>query len=484
MPRRIPEEEIDRIKRDTDLAALVRSRGIELGKHGNGHLKGLCPFHKDTDNPNFIVTPGKGLWHCMACGAAGNAIQFVERFDGVSFRHAFEILNEGAEAFSAPADNPTRWSKGDEVTRPLKRATIRRLENPFKPDAEDFELLDQTVDYYHEKLLKAKQPLDYLKKRGIYSEEAIKTFRLGYSDRTLGLRLPERNRKEGKAIRERLIKLGLIRDTGHEHFNGSLVLPIFDEQGHVAEMYGRKTRSVTAPTQPHLYLPGPHAGIWNPDALAGGELILCEAPLDALTFWVNGYKNVTFIFGTEAFPDYLFDAMLTHRIKTVRLAYDADDSGDRAAKRDIERLTSSGIEVYRIKFPRKMDVNEYARKVSPAEKSLALAIKSAEWCKGAVDTTHTRPGVNIDNNLAANLVANKKTPSTEPSAESVVEAPSLERQGEYHVMALGKRQYRIGGLEKNNSLEVLKVAVRIRHEEHFHLDSFDMTRDGEGRRCI
>ena len=39
MPR-IPDTEIERIKQATDLAALVRSRGIELKKHGNGHLTG------------------------------------------------------------------------------------------------------------------------------------------------------------------------------------------------------------------------------------------------------------------------------------------------------------------------------------------------------------------------------------------------------------------------------------------------------------
>ena len=34
MPR-IPEPEIERIKRHTDLAALVRARGVELHKHGS-----------------------------------------------------------------------------------------------------------------------------------------------------------------------------------------------------------------------------------------------------------------------------------------------------------------------------------------------------------------------------------------------------------------------------------------------------------------
>jgi len=499
MPRRIPEEEIDRIKRETDLAALVRSRGIELGKHGNGHLKGLCPFHKDTDNPNFIVTPGKGLWHCMACGAAGNAIQFVERFDGVSFRHAFEILNEGPAAYSAPANAPNRWGT-DEATRPMKRTTVRRLDNPITPDAEDVELLGQVVDYYHERLLKTPQALDYLKSRGLHHEDAIERFRLGYADRTLGLRLPERNRKEGKAIRERLIKLGLLRETGHEHFNGSVIVPVFDEHGHVAEIYGRKNRKVSKPSLPHLYLPGPHAGIWNPDALQEPELILCEAPLDALTLWVNGIRNTTFIYGTEGFPDYLFDALLTHRVKRVRLAYDADDAGNRAAARDAERLTAHGIETYRVKFPWGMDVNDYALKVTPPGKSLRVAIDAAEWIGGQVDRppdpepvpaaqegppvpdlTHDRAPAS--SSLAAVLAANEES-QPEPSAPAQNDEPRVERQGEYHTLTLGQRCYRVGGLDKNNSLDVLKVSVRIRYAEAFHLDSFDMTRDGERRRFV
>jgi hypothetical protein len=49
---------------------------------------------------------------------------------------------------------------------------------------------------------------------------------------------------------------------------------------------------------------------------------------------------------------------------------------------------------------------------------------------------------------------------------------------------MGDRENRIGGLEKNNSADVLKVAVRLRVGEEFHLDSFDMARDGERRRFV
>ena len=38
----------------------------------------------------------------------------------------------------------------------------------------------------------------------------IDRFKLGYANRTLGLRLPEKNRKLGETIRTRLQKLGIL----------------------------------------------------------------------------------------------------------------------------------------------------------------------------------------------------------------------------------------------------------------------------------
>ena len=90
---RIPEGQIERVKRETDLVALIRSRGIELTRHGARDFVGRCPFHED-ERPSLIVSPEKGLYHCMGCGLAGNAIQFVEKFDGVSFRHAYELREQ------------------------------------------------------------------------------------------------------------------------------------------------------------------------------------------------------------------------------------------------------------------------------------------------------------------------------------------------------------------------------------------------------
>ncbi len=41
-------------------------------------------------------------------------------------------------------------------------------------------------------------------------------------------------------IRGQLQRLGLYRASGHEHFSGSLVIPVINARGEVTEVYGRK----------------------------------------------------------------------------------------------------------------------------------------------------------------------------------------------------------------------------------------------------
>ena len=394
---RISEAEIERVKRETDLVALVQSRGIVLSKHGAKDWIGLCPFHGDKGSPNLIVSPAKGLFHCMACGKAGNPIQFVQIHDGVSFRHAFELLDKGgAAAFAA---------------RPLlKNATVPVLPCPLDAEAEDSVLVGQVVAYYHERLKQSPPALAYLASRGLNEPGLIERYQLGYADRSLGLRMPDSNRKEGQTLRVRLSQLGLWRESGHEHFNGCLVVPLFDEAGRIVNFYGRR---IGKGTVSHLYSPGPHRGLFNREAFQNEEVILCEAALDALTFCAAGIHNVSTIYGTEGFTEEHAKAL--KHVRRVKLAYDADDAGERAALRDAERLKALGIEVWRLKVPWGMDVNEYARKVTPAGKSLPLLVNAAQW---------------MGNGKAPVVVETVVPVMAEPSESKAEQAPEAEKKTE------------------------------------------------------
>ncbi|MGC4065047.1 MAG: CHC2 zinc finger domain-containing protein [Polyangiaceae bacterium] len=376
---RIAEEEIERIKREISLERLVMGKGVKLKRHGADML-GLCPFHDDHE-PSLVVSPEKNLWHCLgACQMGGSVIDWVMKAEGVSYRHALELLRADIPSLEALASTAGGRASGKVV----KKATTPKLPTFLERSADDEALLRQVVDYYHETLKNSPEALGYLQKRGLNHPEMIARFRLGFANRTLGYRLPQRNRVAGAELRGRLQRVGIINSKGHEHFNGSLVIPVMDGSGQVAEMYGRKvTERLREGTPKHLYLPGPHHGVWNLDALkASKEIILCESLIDALTFWCAGYRNVTTAYGVEGFTDEHREAFRVHGTERVLIAYDRDEAGDRAAEKLGEVLSAMGIEVMRVLFPKGMDANEYALRVGPAERSLGLVLRQAEWLAG------------------------------------------------------------------------------------------------------
>jgi len=223
----------------------------------------------------------------------------------------------------------------------------------------------------------------------------IERFRLGYANRTLAYRLPQKNRKTGAEQRGQLQRIGVLRESGHEHLNGSLVIPVFDAERRVTEMYGRKINDhLREGTPKHLYLPGPHRGVWNEEALASSkEIILCESLIDALTFWCAGYRHVTAAYGVEGFTDDHRAAFREHGTERVLIAYDRDAAGDGAAEKLATELAAMGIEVMRVVFPKGMDTNEYALKVQPAAQSLGLVLRQAMWVAGVRRNSESRTAV-------------------------------------------------------------------------------------------
>jgi hypothetical protein len=68
-------------------------------------------------------------------------------------------------------------------------------------DADGQALLDQVIGYYHQTLKESPEGLAYLEARGLAHRELVERFKLGYANRTLGLRLPLKNRAAGADVR-------------------------------------------------------------------------------------------------------------------------------------------------------------------------------------------------------------------------------------------------------------------------------------------
>lgn len=178
MPR-IAESELERLKQTISLQQLAEARGVELKRHG-ADLIGRCPFHDDK-TPSLVITPAKNLWHCLgACNTGGTVIDWVMKAEGVSFRHAVELLQNNHLPLAAAC---TGAQDPDAPAQPVKRSTVRKLAMPIERDAEDAKMLAQVVDYYHQTLLQS-PALEYLQRRGLHSEEMIRTFKLGYANGT------------------------------------------------------------------------------------------------------------------------------------------------------------------------------------------------------------------------------------------------------------------------------------------------------------
>ncbi len=486
---RISEEEIQRLKTEVSLERLATAAGVELKQHGKD-LLGRCPFHDDRE-PSLVITPEKNLWHCLGvCQTGGTAIDWVMKAEGVSFRYAVELLRE-RHIPSLVAEAPKRGRQAGPVAQ---KSTTQKLDSLAEANVEDQALLQRVVGYYEETLKQSPEALEYLARRGLKHPEIIERFHLGFANRTLGYRLPNMQRAEGKELRSRLQNLGILRESGHEHLNGSLVIPVFDESGRVVEMYGRKLLDNLRPGTPkHLYLPGPHRGVWNVEALqASKEIILCESLIDALTFWCAGYRNVTASYGVEGFTDDHRDAFARYGVRKVLIAYDRDEAGDKAAAKLAVELGEMGIEAWRVNFPKGMDANEYARKVQPAEKSLGTVLVSAEWMgegagpgraeaeqvttplvsPPAAKPEQEAPSNEVDAAVEPEAATKPESPAQHPSlAASEALAVQRSADGDEASFTFGDRFWRVRGLSKNKSPGVLRVNILARRESAgFHVD--------------
>lgn len=488
----------DRAAAEVAVLRLVEAAGVKLIRRG-AEMVGTCPFHGDACLA-LTIDPEANTWTCPTCGT-GSAVEWVMKAEGVSRRHALELLAEGLPA------------KGKLGTGEVKFATIRKLTAPITLDADDRQLLRQVVDYYHSTLKQSPDALQYLEQRGLRSAEAVERFRLGYANRTLGLRLPAKNRRLGAELRGRLTNLGIYRDTGHEHLNGCLVVPVFDAGDNVLHVYGRKTTPNLRPgTALHLYLPGPVRGVWNAEALAATKtVILAKSFIDALTFWCAGYRNVTALLGQDLHDD-LLTAMKQNGTKTLLLAFRRDAEGEKKAESIAATLMAAGMACYTVQFPKDQDANDFARASADPQRDLGRVLRQAVWMgKGrapedeveAVVENATTKGTRTRQEPVLPPQEARTEPdvperhgeamaaweavlepfavaSPEPPPPAAPEVPTEATEQEV-IIHLGERRYRVRGLARNLSYDTLRVNLLVTPDAEptgsdlrFHADTLDL----------
>lgn len=428
--------DFDQIKKSTDIVRVVESYGIALKREGKDFV-GLCPFHEDKE-PSLRVTPGKGLFRCPACGAAGNVIQFVAKKETLTDREAALKLCSAVPGVMRGSDLPAGKQK---PSLPVVAATDgAKSERPgFQiTPALRAKLLARVAGFYAKTLHKDRAGLDYLKTRRLDDPAMLETFGVGYCNGTLRNALP----KAGEII-EQLQAIGILNERGNEVFYGRVVVPIHDATANVVSLYGRR---LTDEQPRHLYLKGEHRGVFNGIAAKTSQsLIVAEAVFDAMSLWAAGFRNAISLYGKDGWTAHHETLVRENGVTEILLALDGDARGQEAA--DALEIKLSGLvkAVHRIAWPEEVkDANAF-------------------FLSRDADAFRTLLGA-----------ANPQSALQNPQSAETAGEEKITLTPEGFALTVAGRRYELCAIEKPSAAR-LKATVKALTDEagRFHIDTVD-----------
>ncbi len=340
-------DSIERVKEAVDMVALVGARS-DLRRVG-ARWTGLCPFH-DERTPSFSVDADKKLYHCFGCGESGDAIEFVEKTEGLDFPGAIEVLSErtGVEL---------KREQEDPEAEERRRRRDRLLA-----------LVERATSYYERFLwdsAEAAPAREYLASREL-GEEILREFRVGYApsawDRVLiaaqrdGFS-PEELEAAGLAQRGR-------QGGVYDRFRARVMFPLSDPRGRVLGFGARAVREEQRPkylntSENELYHKGEQLfGIDRARGPAGkaGRIVAVEGYTDVLALHQAGIRETVAIMGTALTHDQLKE--LGRAAGTIYMALDADRAGQQAMLRAAAMAGERKLELLVVDMPKGTDPAE------------------------------------------------------------------------------------------------------------------------------
>ena len=325
---RYSDDIIEEVRMKNDIVDVI-SQYVRLTRKGSSYF-GLCPFHNEK-TPSFSVTPSKQMYYCFGCGAGGNVFNFVMEYENYSFGEALSHLAERA-GVELPKIEYSKAAR----EKAERRATLLEIN---KTAAQYF--------YYHLRRENGKAAHEYLTGRGL-SEETIKKFGLGYSDKysdDLYKYLKSKNYSD-----ELLRESGLFnideRHGMYDKFWNRVIFPIMDVNNRVIGFGGR----VMGDAKPK-YLNSPETQIFDKSRNLYGlnvarttrknYLILCEGYMDVISMHQAGFTNAVASLGTALTSGHA--SLVKRYTQEVLLLYDSDEAGVKAALRAIPILREAGV---------------------------------------------------------------------------------------------------------------------------------------------
>lgn len=316
----IPESFIQELLSRIDIVEVINK--VSPLKRTGKNFMCCCPFHKEK-TPSFSVSQQKQFFKCFGCGASGNVIGFLMRYEGLSYPEAIRKLAEsiGMTVPETPRDRETR-------TR------VRSLTDMMKAAS----------DYYSASLKTNTRTIEYLKQRGITGETAAR-FALGYSpDVWQPLKDVFGDQYASKDLEEEG-GCGLVIHNGdkrYDRFRGRLMFPIRNPRGQVIAFGARTLNGDEHPK----YLNSPETALYHKSREIYGlyeasasirekhRAIVCEGYMDVIQLSQAGFTEACAALGTAVTAEHV--QKLLRAVDTVYFSFDGDSAGQHALRRALE----------------------------------------------------------------------------------------------------------------------------------------------------
>ena len=299
---------------------------IELQRAGR-NFKGHSPWGTDR-TPSFMVSPDKGIWHDFLSNKGGDIFTFVMEMEGCTFREALEKLARQA---------------GVELK---KYSSDDRKQAAHKQRLRD--CLELATKYFQFCLTKNRTVMQYVFYKRNLNKKTVENFRIGYAPKS-GHALVNFLKKRGFTAKE-MEDAGLVNRFGGDLFKGRMTVPLMDVSGNVIGFTGR---IIEQDDNSPKYLNTPETILYNKgrhifglsqakDAIRRTDfVVVVEGNMDVISSHQAGVNQAVATAGTAMTEMHLKSfARLT---KDIRLAYDGDEAGVRAAERAISMASKFGI---------------------------------------------------------------------------------------------------------------------------------------------
>lgn len=357
--------DVDEVKQKTDIVSII-SEHVDLKKAGRNY-KALCPFHGEK-TPSFMVSPELQIFKCFGCGESGDALSFLEKYEGMDFYEALKFLAD--------------------------RAGVKLKPGRFQDKGEKqklYELNSFATKFYQYILLKhkaGKRALEYLSKDRGLSRKTIETFKLGYAPEVTGA-ISKFLIDKKKYKKFDLERAGICYSKGQrliDRFAGRVIFPLHDHRGNLVGFSGRVMPGQDK--QRAKYVNTPETPIYHKSKMLYGlnltranikkkkEAIVVEGQLDAISSWQIGIRNAVAVVGTALTSDQAL--LLSRYAERAILALDEDIAGDAAARRGINVAEDAGLEVRVARMRGFKDPDEMAQK-APEKYKKALKNTVNVW---------------------------------------------------------------------------------------------------------